>query len=359
VDDTRNLWRVTVDPRTGKWTDGPERLTTGAGEDTHVAVSPDGRRLIFTTTASRTRVWSFPFDAKNGRITGQPSPVTHGSTGEVDFDARADGSKVAYYAVRAGRSELWERSITDGHDRLLLSSLDWRFASPRWSPDGAKLAFSRSAARNRSVAVAVLNADSGAERVLTKPDVEMGVSDWSKDGQAILGACRFNKSDRYSTCLIPLDDEAHASDVKVIASDPTRNLFNQRFSPDQRWISFLAHDVWREATSTVYIISAAGGTWRPITEGVWFDDKPRWGPDGRVLFFVSNRTGVANVWGRRVDPASGRPIGEPFPVTSFRSAQFQLTPRTVQMDIAVTSTHLMLPISESRSDIWMLDQVDR
>jgi Tol biopolymer transport system component len=187
----------------------------------------------------------------------------------------------------------------------------------------------------------------------------MGVSDWSKDGQAILGACRFSKSDRYSTCLVPLDDDAHASDVKVIASDPTRNLFNQRFSPDQRWISFLAHDVWRDATSTVYVISTTGGTWRPITEGVWFDDKPRWGPDGRVLFFVSNRTGVANVWGRRVDPASGRSIGEPFPVTSFRSAQFQLTPRTVQMDIGVTSTHLLLPMSESRSDIWMLDQVDR
>jgi len=357
--DTRNLWRVTVDPRTGKWTDGPQRLTTGAGDETSLAVSPDGRRLIFTTTSSRTRVWAFPFDATSAQITGEPYPVTHGSTGEVDFDARADGSKVAYYAVRGGRSELWERSMTEGQDRLLLSSLDWQFASPRWSPDGAKLAFSRCATRDHSLAVAVLNADGGAERVLTKPDVEMGVSDWSKDGQAILGACRFSRSDRYSTCLIPLGDDARASDVRVIASDPTRNLFNQRFSPDQRWISFLAHDLSHDPTSTVYVISTAGGAWRPITESVWFDDKPRWAPDGRVLFFVSNRTGVPNVWGRRFDSAAGIPIGEPFPVTFFRSAQFQLTPRTVQMDIAVTTTHLLLPMSESRSDIWMLDEVDR
>jgi len=35
------------------------------------------------------------------------------------------------------------------------------------------------------------------------------------------------------------------------------------------------------------------------------------------------------------------------------------TPRTVQMDIAVTATHLLLPMSESRSEIWMLDHVDR
>jgi hypothetical protein len=77
------------------------------------------------------------------------------------------------------------------------------------------------------------------------------------------------------------------------------------------------------------------------------------------LYFVSNRTGIANIWARRFDQSTGTPTGEPFPVTSFRSAQFVLTPRTVQMDIAVTATTLLLPMSESRSDIWMLDEIDR
>ena len=358
--DTRNIWRVTIDPRTGNWTDGPERLTTGAGEETNVALSPDGARLIFSTASSRTRVWAFPFEPGNGRITGQPHPVTQGSTAEVDFDAQADGSKVAFYTVRAGRNELWERSISEGQDRLLLSSPKWRFIRPRWSPDGAKLAFSRCAGQDRGVAVAVLNADGSGERDLTKPEaVDMQASDWSKDGEVILGACRFSKSDRYSTCQIPVRNDGGAGDVRVIASDPLRNLYNQRFSPDQRWITFLAHDLSYEATSTVYVVPAGGGAWRPMTEGVWFDDKPRWGPDGRVLYFVSNRTGIANVWGRRFDSTTGAPVGEPFPVTSFRSAQFQLTPRTVQMDIAITATQLLLPMSESRSDIWMLDHVDR
>ena len=53
------------------------------------------------------------------------------------------------------------------------------------------------------------------------------------------------------------------------------------------------------------------------------------------------------------------PIGDAFQVTSFRSAQFVLTDQAVQMDIAVTQSHLLLPMSESRSDIWMLDHVDR
>lgn len=360
--DTRNVWRVTVDPATETWTDGPERLTTGAGEETNLSLSSDGTKLLFTATSTRTRLWAFPLDSASGRLTGPPAPITDGSTGEVDFDARADGAKVAYHTVRAGRSELRERTIAEGRERLLLSSPDWRFTKPRWSPDGARLAFSRYATRDHSVAVAVLNTDGTGERVLTTPsEVEMQAYDWSRDGQHILGSCRFRQSHRYATCLVPVGDAelAGSPDVRVIASDPQRNLYNQRFSPDQRWITFLAHDLSYASISTVYVIPAAGGSWRAITEGAWFDDKPRWGPDGQILYFVSNRTGVANVWARRFDPRSGSPRGEPFPVTSFRSARFALTPRTVQMDIAVTATHLLLPMSEARSELWMLDHVDR
>jgi hypothetical protein len=53
------------------------------------------------------------------------------------------------------------------------------------------------------------------------------------------------------------------------------------------------------------------------------------------------------------------PVGDPFPVTSFRSPQFLISPLAVQMDIAVTATHLLIPMSESRGDIWMLDHVDQ
>jgi len=257
---------------------------------------------------------------------------------------------------------LWVRSTTEGHERLLFSTTDWRIAKPRWSPDGAKLAFSRYGTRDHTLAVAVLNSDGSGERALTKPGrVQVQMWDWSKDGQVILGACRSGQSELRSTCLVSVSNANEGDDptVRIIATDPKRNLYNQRFSPNQRWITFLAHDLLTASTSTVYVIPTSGGAWRAITDGTWFDDKPRWSPDGRVLYFVSNRSGFPNVWGRRFDNVAGLPIGEPFPVTSFRSAQFELTPQTVQMDIAVTATHLLLPMSESRSEIWMLDHVDR
>jgi TolB protein len=42
---------------------------------------------------------------------------------------------------------------------------------------------------------------------------------------------------------------------------------------------------------------------------------PRWAPDGRALYFVSNRVGAADLWWQRLDEDSN-PVGEPRQVTS-------------------------------------------
>ena len=73
---------------------------------------------------------------------------------------------------------------------------------------------------------------------------------------------------------------------------PSATSTTSGFPRIERWITFLAHDLLSASTSTVYVIPTSGGAWRAITDGAWFDDKPRWGPDGRVLYFVSNRSGV-------------------------------------------------------------------
>ena len=96
----------------------------------------------------------------------------------------------------------------------------------------------------------------------------MLASDWSNDGESILGSCRFGPFGSVlhlrSSCFEQCELE---SVFASIASDPKRNLFNQRFSPDQRWITFLAHDLMYNATSTVYVIPFAGGAWRAMTDG--------------------------------------------------------------------------------------------
>jgi hypothetical protein len=100
--DTRNVWRVTVDPRTESGSMGPSASDDGRRGRNECGCFAGREPAALHDDVEPTRVWAFPFDPVNGRIIGQPSPVTQGSSGEVDFDARADGSKMVYYTVRAG-----------------------------------------------------------------------------------------------------------------------------------------------------------------------------------------------------------------------------------------------------------------
>ena len=364
-DNVRNIWRVTVDPVAHAWVAGPDRLTTDADQDADIAISPDGTRLIFSAVSSRTRVWTFPFDGLSGRIHGPGEAVTSGGVAEQDADSPADGSKLVYSAVRGSRQELWERSMLDGRERLLLSTTGWKRSRPRWSRDGLSLAYLRSRTDVKGArtefAVAVLPVG-GEERLLTQPgQISLTPSDWSPDGAWLLGSCQTGTPRRAGACVLPLPDRAPAgASLRVVAADPAKNVFEARFSPDQRWISFIAVETADARVSRIYVVPVSGGEWRPITEGSVVrrqaalvarrpDALLRLGPSGDA-----ERVGPAFRPG-----AAAAPVGEPFQVTAFASPRQTISPELGRMQIAVASTQLFLPITETSAELWLLDNVNR
>ena len=360
---TQSVWRVSVDPKTLAWIDGPERLTTGTTQDGDVALSPDGRRLVFSAKSARTRLWMFPFDAADGTVTGNGEPVTTGA-GEQDADLPADGSKLVYRTLRGGTQQLWERNVVDGRERLLVRGDQWTRTRPRWSSDGTRLSYLRSRKTATSsqgdASLVVFAVDRGEERVLTQPNAPRVIpSDWSADGRWVLGGCRPAGATRVGTCLVDATEGGAPKTVRVLTADATHHLYEQRFSPDQRWISFIAVNGADAGVSRVYVMPASGGPWLALTDGSTYDDKPHWSPDGRTLYFVSHRDGILNVWGRRFDTAEGTPVGPIFRVTSFDGPRQMISTQLSQMQIALTTNRLFLPITETQSDLWILESVDR
>ena len=234
---------------------------------------------------------------------------------------------------------------------------------PRWSPDGKYLAYSRYRATGpeaeRAYIIVLLPIGGGEEKPITSGSVWRDyVYDWSPDGQWIAGSTNRNHKDRWDIVLFPVSEGPHAeTGIRTIVTDPQTDLWAPRFSPDGRWIAYLKPST--EGVSVLNVVPAAGGTPVQITSDPSWSDKPRWSPDGKRIYFISNHGSMfLNVWGIRFDPGAGKPVGEPFRITSFENPGQIISTRISSLEMAFDQNRLFLPITQLSGSIWILGDVD-
>ena len=159
---------------------------------------------------------------------------------------------------------------------------------------------------------------------------------------------------------IPVAGVLAKREPQKIISDLGFNVWQDRFSPDGRWIVFEAvRDQDTRIESTIYVVAVDGGQWVRITDGKHWDDKPRWSPDGRVIYFLSERSGLFNVWGVHFDPGKGSPVGEPVPVTALDNPNLMVPKSIEQVGLALTQDRLVVTVTQASGSIWVLENVDR
>jgi serine/threonine protein kinase/Tol biopolymer transport system component len=351
-----NLWKVDVDPATLRLIAGPMRLTTGSGIDREVSIAASGDKLAFVTRAETTRLWSLPFDARSRRLTGEATPLTAANMAVSAFDVSADGSTLAYIATRPGKAhmELWSSAFEIGPPVLLGEALG--FFGPRVSRDGTRVAYrlQRDAPRSER-RLAWQAVDRGQEHTMAQGLVT--AMDWSPGGERILHNCP--PPEQVATLCHSPATATSAADARLIVADPEYSIWQGRYSPDGRWVLFNAQGRKEAGISILGVVPAAGGKWLPLTDPTLWADKARWSPDGRTIYFISNREGAFfDVWGIGFDPATGASVGTEFRVTSYDNPG-----RTVsasgRSELAVTATRIVVPITETTGSIWVLDGIRR
>lgn len=357
----RNLWKMSVDPNTLKAT-AIERLTTGPQYDTRLALSADGRKLAFTGETRRIRAWLFPFDAAHGRLAGPGQAVTSPGVDAWGENLSQDGKKLAYCGVRGGKWGMWEKSLSDGREAPIVAD-DYKRGLPQWSPDGTRLAYMRhDKSSPANTQIMIWSSQNRHEEALTALSTEFpSPYDWSADGKWLLVSLGNSDSHRQEIWVMPVvvTGSSRGSEPGKITSHPTYDLYEPHFSPDGRWIVFEAFRDSPKVESTLYVMPALGGAWIRVTDDRHWDDKPRWSPDGKTIYFVSSRSGVYNIWGIRFDTTNGRPVGEAFRVTAFENPSLMIPDKINLVGLSLTQDKLVLTMEDRSGSIWMLDNVDR
>jgi Periplasmic component of the Tol biopolymer transport system len=349
-----NIWKLAIEPVTLRAT-GIERLTTGSGPDVDLAVSRDGRRLAFTAKSQQIRNWLFPFDPTTGRITDKGQAITAAGRTAIGPSLSRDGKHVAFSVNRAGLWDLWEKSLVDGREVPIIADQHGRVGA-QWSPDGLQLVYTRQKSSEAPpFQIMVWSSQTHSEEPLTTlSEIQRFPSDWSPDGASLL---MLQGTDVW---LVPMAAAPHAETrARKIISDPKYDIYQPQFSPNARWIVFgAAANSPTMAETTLYGVPAAGGEWTRITDGKHWNDKPRWSPDGKTIYFVSGRGGVFNVWGIQFDPAGGKPVGELFRVSEFEKLGLMMPKFIPPVELSITENKLVLNLAEVSGGIWVLDNVD-
>jgi Tol biopolymer transport system component/DNA-binding winged helix-turn-helix (wHTH) protein len=356
----RNIWCMSVNPSTLEAT-GLERLTTGAGLDSELALSPDGSRLAFTTTSQRVQAWLFRFDANLGKIAGNGRAVTSAGMEAWNSIMSRDGQHLVSGVNRDGKWELWEKSLPEGPENPVFADDSYVRDEARWSPDGAHFAYVRYSNITKDWQVVTCSRTDHVEEPIRAPTqvpefIPEFVFDWCPDGACVLTS-RLNESDHFDAWTVPVGKGiAEGGPRKIIAAQPNYDLFQENFSPDGRWIVF---EGVVGIESSVYVVPASGaGPWIRVTDGKHWADKPRWSPDGRTIYYISEEKGYFNVRGRRFNPEHRSAQGEDFAVTSFDSPKMMIGQNIPNVGLSVKEDRLVLTVAQVAGSIWVLDNVE-
>jgi dipeptidyl aminopeptidase/acylaminoacyl peptidase len=276
----------------------------------------------------------------------------------ADPQIAPDGSQVAFVRVRADeKKDTYDTAIwlvpTDGSKAPRPLTSGTRDLSPRWSPDGRRLAFVRAVekdGRPQPGQIHLLSMDGGEASPLTEMPRGAANPAWAPDGRT-LAFSSTARPEELDAARTPDAEKPRESDVRVITDAVYRANgvsgfgYVDRDRPTHLW------------TIGVPIGAADPSKPKRITSGEFGVANHRWSPDGSRIFFVSDRRRESYYHPRDSDlfavPKDG---GEPSLVASIDGTigAYALSPDGSRAAF-VGTLHGTPERSYTQPDLWVAD----
>lgn len=275
----------------------------------HFALSQNGTlAYVLPREEERSLVW-----VDRG---GAVQPITDTHRGFEDPRLSPDGHRLAVTILEGGRLHIWIYELArDAFTRLSFGSDEDQ--APLWTPDGKRLTFRGGTPSN----ILWQPADgSGPEERLTSSPNTQRASSWSPDGKVLVYSER-DRAQNYDLWLLALESERKQRPfMETPFNEPVGVV-----SPDGRSLAYVSNET---GIFEIYVRSFPnpGGKWQISIDG---GRQPVWARNGKEIFYRNGDKMMAV--SIETEPAfrAGRPVAlfeGKFHLPEVAFAQYDVTP---------------------------------
>jgi Tol biopolymer transport system component len=326
AEDTRRAYRLDLVGRTPPDSAGVKVLAPdldGGTVNLAPMLSPDGSRVAFLSERDLFSIDLFVADARTGkvlkRLTSSATDAHYDALRFIDSAGSwsPDGRRFAFVVFADGDNEIMVVDAESGKVRQRIRAPHvGGIATPAWSPDGSSIVFSGTAGGISDLYLVDLQTED-IRKITEGREAELSPA-WSPDGRTLAfvtdrgPGTDFEKL-TYEKMRIGLMDMA-SGEIRTLAPFPGAKHIDPQFSPDGRSLYFISD---RDGFSDIYRMNLSGEEIRRVTRlatgvsGI-SDLSPAISVSrgtGRILFSVFAKAEY-NVFGLDGDAAQGVPLAE-------------------------------------------------
>ena len=338
--DALGLWRIAIDPTSGRISGDAVRLTHGTTRDVWPSLSNENR-IVFAAQTENQLIFGLPLDVNTGKVTGAMRRLRDDAAETGRASLSEDGRLMVFPKYEFASGGVWARDLTTGRE--------WQLAvtprtplNPVISTDGQWTAYTVSRVDTGGGGGPgegyVVKTSGGAPRRVCENCL---VEQWTRDGHFAIVA----ESDRRRVSRLEV-----ATGNRLPLLDGADMMDRLLFGLDDRWMTF-------NVPEHVYVapIHPDRGTtkkeWAPIVATPGAGRTAGLSPDGSLLYLLLETDGFRCLYGLKVDPNSGQPRGTPFLIAHFHDAARKWG--STGMGSAAVRGLFVADLFETTSNIWM------